>query len=209
MAEQELPSKKDVGRALLLRGSVFVHMDPRREEVEVPPWLKDQPQLVLQVGLDMPVPIPDLRIDDKGVFGTLSFNRAPFTCRVPWKHVFALVGEDGRGMVWPEDLPDEIAHEVDREFGRHDPELSNQDSQETPTPRSPLASPHVANPAAAPLEAPQPTPGGALQVFEGEGQQAPSDKPSSDHPDEHTAPLMRKPTTPKGKALPPYLRVVK
>ncbi|MFW6050478.1 MAG: hypothetical protein ACODAU_04850 [Myxococcota bacterium] len=112
-----LPAKKDVARGLLLRGTVFVHLDPRGEDVMVPPWFKGQAQLVLQLGLDMPIPIPDLRVDDEGVFGTLSFNRAPFTCSVPWEVVFALVGEDGRGMVWPESMPAEIRAEVEREAG--------------------------------------------------------------------------------------------
>ena len=109
------PPKKDVASALLLRGSVFVHLDPRVEGVCVPNWLRQQPQLVLQIGLDMPIPIPDLRVDGDGVYGTLSFQQRPFACSVQWKAVFALVGEDGRGMVWPEDLPAEIAAEVERE----------------------------------------------------------------------------------------------
>ena len=113
-----MPPKKDVARALLLRGSVFVHLDPRIGGMIVPQWLRNQPQLVLQIGLDMPIPIPDLRVDDEGVYGTLSFQRAPFTCRIPWRGVFALVGEDGRGMVWPEDLPEEIAAEVEREVAK-------------------------------------------------------------------------------------------
>jgi stringent starvation protein B len=113
-----MPPKKDVARALLLRGSVFVHLDPRIAGMVVPQWLRSQPQLVLQIGLDMPIPIPDLRVDDDGVYGTLSFQRSPFTCKVPWSGIFALVGEDGRGMVWPEDLPAEIAAEVDREVSK-------------------------------------------------------------------------------------------
>lgn len=95
-----------------------MYLDPRADEVLVPPWLAKQPQLVLQVGLDLPVPIPDLRVDDEGVYGTLSFNRAPFTCSVPWSAVFALVGDDGMGMVWHEDLPDEIAAEVEAGLSR-------------------------------------------------------------------------------------------
>ncbi|MEM9188975.1 MAG: hypothetical protein AAGF12_07350 [Myxococcota bacterium] len=88
-------------------------------EVSVPRWLKNQPQLVLQIGLDMPIPIPDLRLDDDGLHGTLSFRQSPFTCEVGWDAVFALVGEDGRGMIWPEALPTEIAREVERESMRH------------------------------------------------------------------------------------------
>ncbi|MGD8860889.1 MAG: ClpXP protease specificity-enhancing factor SspB [Myxococcales bacterium] len=116
---RRLPNKKDVARALLLKGSLFVHLDPRAEGVVVPPWLKNQPQLVLQVGLDLAVPIPDLRVDDGGVYGTLSFSRQPFTCVVPWDAVFAAVGDDGRGMVWPDSMPKEIAAEVEREARRN------------------------------------------------------------------------------------------
>jgi len=107
-----LPAKKDVARALLLRGSVFIHLDPRTDQVVVPERLRRQPQVVLQVGLDMPVPIPDLRVDDAGVYGTLSFKGVPFTCFVPWEGVFALVGEDAKGMVWPAEVPAEIAAEM-------------------------------------------------------------------------------------------------
>jgi stringent starvation protein B len=113
-----LPAKKDVARALLLRGSVFVHLDPRQPGVVVPTRLRLQAQVVLQVGLDMPVPIPDLRIDEEGVYGTLSFKGVPFTCFVPWAAVFALVGDDAKGMVWPTEMPAEIAAEVDREGRR-------------------------------------------------------------------------------------------
>ena len=109
-----LPPKRDVARAFLLRGSVFVHLDPRREGVSVPKHLADQPQVVLQVGLDLPVPILDLRVDDEGVFGTLSFARSPFHCIVPWSAVFALVGDDGKGLVWPTEMPPEIAAEVEQ-----------------------------------------------------------------------------------------------
>jgi stringent starvation protein B len=109
---QPLPPKKEVGLALLERSSVYVHLDPRQEAVVVPAWFKKQPQLVLQVGMNMPVPIPDLRFDDDGMSCTLSFNRAPFFCVVPWASVFAMVGEDGRGMVWPDDVPAEVAKQA-------------------------------------------------------------------------------------------------
>jgi len=104
-----LPPKKEVALALLERSSVHVHLDPRAEGVAVPAWFKKQPQLVLQIGLNMAVPIPDLRLDDEGMTCTLSFSRQPFFCVVPWHCVFAMVGDDGRGMVWPDDVPPEIA----------------------------------------------------------------------------------------------------
>jgi hypothetical protein len=118
MSDGPLPLKRDVAKMLLRKGSLFVHLDPRASDVFVPPWLRHQAQLVLQVGFDMPIPIPDLRVDEDGVFGTLSFSRNPFTCAVPWHAVFALVGDEGRGMVWPESMPPEIAAEVEREAMR-------------------------------------------------------------------------------------------
>jgi stringent starvation protein B len=103
-----LPSKKEVVLALLERSSVFIHLDPRRDQVVVPPWFKKQARLVLQVGLNMVIPIRDLNVDDECVSCTLSFNRSPYFCWIPWHAVFALVGEDQRGMVWPDDVPPEL-----------------------------------------------------------------------------------------------------
>jgi stringent starvation protein B len=108
MQPTRLPRKKDVALSLLEQSTVFVHLDPRGEKVRVPPWFKRQPQLVLQIGLNMAVPIPDLQVDDEGLSCSLSFNRAPHFCVVPWASVFALVGENGRGMVWPDDVPPEV-----------------------------------------------------------------------------------------------------
>lgn len=105
----EPPPKKEIMLALLERSSVFIHLDPRKEEVRVPPWFKNQPQLVLQVGLNMAVRIPDLDVGDDAVSCTLSFNRSPVFCYMPWTSVFALVADDGKGMIWPNDIPKEVA----------------------------------------------------------------------------------------------------
>jgi stringent starvation protein B len=103
-----LPPKKEVALLLLKGPSVYVHLDPRKKGVVVPRGFAGQSQLVLQVGLDMAIPIPDLEVTDDGLSCTLSFARTPVWCSVPWTAVYALVGEDGRGMVWPEDVPPEV-----------------------------------------------------------------------------------------------------
>jgi stringent starvation protein B len=107
-----LPPKKEVALALLERSNVDVYLDPRAKGVVVPPQFRKEPRLILKIGLNMPVPIPDLRLDDESMSCTLSFNRSPFYCVVPWSSVFAMVGEDGRGMVWPDDVPQELAVKV-------------------------------------------------------------------------------------------------
>ena len=112
---QPLPPKKEVALALLERSNdrgIYVHLDPRRPGVSVPPWFKKQPQLVLQIGLNMAIPIPDLRLDDDGMRCTLSFSGSPFYCVVPWTVVFAIVGDDARGMVWPDDVPVEVSRQA-------------------------------------------------------------------------------------------------
>ena len=104
-----LPPKKDVALALLEQATVLVHLDPRGEQVQVPAWFKRQPQLVLQIGLNMPKPIPDLNVDEHGISCTLSFSNSPHFCVLPWASVYALIGASGRGMVWPDDVPKEVA----------------------------------------------------------------------------------------------------
>jgi len=104
-----LPPKKDVALALLEQASMYIHLDPRADSVKVPVGFKNQPQLVLQVGLNMAVAIPDLHVDEHGLSCTLSFSRTPFYCVIPWPAVFALVGENGQAMVWAEDVPAEVA----------------------------------------------------------------------------------------------------
>lgn len=118
---RNLPSKKDVVLALLQGPSVFVHLDPRKKGVVVPANFRKQPQLVLQVGLNMAVQIPDLRVDDDGVSCTLSFSRSPFWCSLPWSAIYALVSEDGPGMVWPEDVPPEVAAQMQAAVTRQKP----------------------------------------------------------------------------------------
>jgi hypothetical protein len=191
-----LPGKKDVASALLLKGSVFVHLDPRGADVIVPAWLKRQPQLVLQVGLDMSVPIPDLRMDELGVFGTLSFNRSAFTCALPWDAVFALVGDDGRGMVWPNSMPKEIAAEVEREAHRTRAAFTEQGAiEDISQPKrkrravqSDLPAKHLAAPDAKRSGLGLPS----LQVIGGQGDRA-----------GHSARRSER------RAIPPYLRLVK
>jgi stringent starvation protein B len=103
-----LPRKQAVALDLLERTSVFVHLDPRRPGVVVPPGFLKQPQLVLQIGLNMAIAIPDLDVGDEGITCTLSFNKRPQFCRLPWSSIYALIGEQGGGMVWPEDVPPEV-----------------------------------------------------------------------------------------------------
>lgn len=104
----EPPPKKEQFQKLLERGNVFVHLDPRVDGVVVPSWHAQKPQLVLHLGLNFAVPIPDLTVDERGIRCTLSFNRSPFFCDLPWKAIYAMVAEDGQVTLWPTELPPEL-----------------------------------------------------------------------------------------------------
>lgn len=106
------PPKRDVMLALLQHtDSVFVNFDPRRDGVVVPAHLKRQPRVVLQYGLNMRIPIPDLDVGEDGIGATLSFEGRPTWTFVPWAAVFAIISQDQKGMLWESDLPREIEAE--------------------------------------------------------------------------------------------------
>ena len=87
--------------------SVYVKFDARREGVVLPPHLKRDAGLVLQYGLNMRIPIPDLDIGESGIGATLSFNRTPVWTFVPWSAVFAIVSEGG-ARLWEADAPPDL-----------------------------------------------------------------------------------------------------
>jgi len=210
-----LPPKKDVALALLQGPSLFIHLDPRKTEVVVPAYFKKQPQLVLQVGMNMAIPIPDLKVDDEGVSCTLSFNRRPFWCRLPWTAIYALVGEDMKGMIWPDEVPSEVAAQRD---GKSPQQAGAPGARGRPArePRKKLASVKSA-------------PSESDKVADGNGDGDEAQPPADEAPEKPAeletvatrvgrapppnAPVGPDPKRESGKSgkreLPPYLRVVK
>lgn len=191
-----LPAKKDVVLALLEGTDVFVHLDPRTEGVRVPAWFKRQPQLVLQVGLNMPVPIPDLEVDDEAVSCTLSFNRSPFFCFVPWAAIYALVGADGRAMVWPDDVPPEVAAQAASAGAREG------DGRRLRAVSDPDDAPEA-------TEAPERSAPEHSQARASVAPETSADGNAATDSDDVPAPEAAPRGKAGGKKLPPYLRVVK
>jgi stringent starvation protein B len=109
MSSTERPSKRHAFLALLREGWTSLHLDARRPGVVVPANLKREPHLVLQYGHDLPIPIPDLEIDDYGVRATLSFSRTAHVTVVPWSAVYVVACDDGRGVLYTEDVPNDVA----------------------------------------------------------------------------------------------------
>ncbi|MGC4087563.1 MAG: ClpXP protease specificity-enhancing factor SspB [Polyangiaceae bacterium] len=217
-----LPPKKDVANALLEQSTLFIHLDPRSEQVKVPLWFKKQPQLVLQVGHNMAVRIPDLDVGDEALSCTLSFNRSPHFCWIPWAAVFALVGENGRGMVWPDDVPKEVAAQAAQQQRKEAaPKLHAVPSEKAREPEPAAADAATAD---APAEDAKPKKKRKPKAKKAEGEKeakakpgraATRPEPARPRPEPAVASAGQQESPPASESpksrreLPPYLRVIK
>jgi stringent starvation protein B len=109
MDESERPSKRDAFVALLRAGWASLHLDARYPGVVVPAPFSSQAHLVLQYGRNMPIPITDLEVTEAGVSATLSFARVPHRTYVPWSAVYAVSCTNGCGVLYHEDVPEDVA----------------------------------------------------------------------------------------------------
>jgi len=217
MPNEALPNKREVMLALLAETSVFVHLDPRSPAVRVPPWFKNQPQLVLQIGLNMAVAIPDLDVNERGIDCTLSFSRRPFPCSIPWSAVFGLVGDNGPGLVWPDDVPAEVAAQVQAQTNAQKAQPPGKKTPVREAPRGRLraigysapTAEHSAPPPEQELAAPA-----AVEPAEAAPQEKCEENGAEQQTQEAKKPQPARKPGQAGKAgskreLPPYLRVVK
>lgn len=94
----------------LARGPVFMYIDARREGVIVPAHLRGQYAVPIMIGHGLRPPIEDLEIDERGIYGTLSFGGFGFySCAFPWAAIFAIrTGAAGEVAAWIADVPPEL-----------------------------------------------------------------------------------------------------
>ena len=121
MNPDERPTKQDAFNAFFGEGLVSIHLDARREGVDVPDEFAVNRHLVLQYGQNMPIPIPDLKVNDEGITATLSFRRIPHRTFVPWSAVYIVACNDGRGILYYEDVPEDVsfvARPIDSKTGQ-------------------------------------------------------------------------------------------
>jgi len=122
MSNPERPPKPQAFLALLKEGWTSLHLDARRPGVIVPEGFRGEAHLVLQYGHDLPIPIPDLDVDEYGVRATLSFSRLPQLTMIPWSAVYAVVSTDGRGVLYEEDVPGDVSVMATSETAEAPPE---------------------------------------------------------------------------------------
>ena len=101
------PQKFAVFSRFIAKGKVMVTLDARRTGVNVPSHLANEPQLNLDFSERFG--LSDFMYDERGVRASLSFNRQPFFCDVPWSSVYALFSHvDNERLTWARALPQEI-----------------------------------------------------------------------------------------------------
>lgn len=103
---QDCAAKRAIVTEFLRQGElVRVFVNPQLRGVRLPEHLYQQ-GAILQIGHNLPIPILDLSVTEDGFTATLSFNRKPYLCVIPWKAVFAVscTGSE-RGVLWPQDIP--------------------------------------------------------------------------------------------------------
>ncbi|MBL90577.1 MAG: hypothetical protein CMH56_02030 [Myxococcales bacterium] len=104
--------KLEVFRQLVEQGMVMVVMDTRREGVQVPPRFADDFQL--RLNFSHKFYIDDFEYDEYGVRASLSFNKVPYYCDIPWQAIYALNSQAvEQGVMWPDDVPTELQDMVD------------------------------------------------------------------------------------------------
>lgn len=100
------------------KGKVMVTLDARRPGVSVPSRFADDPQLNLDFSLRFG--LADFAWDPRGVRASLSFQRQPFFCDVPWSAVYALYSHvDNERLTWAGSLPREILDQLPEASREH------------------------------------------------------------------------------------------
>ena len=89
----------------------FLRRRVRQEGVDVPSGFRTDASLVLRFGYGLSPPIADMTLEADQLIGTLTFRGVPHRCVIPWSSVYAIVADDRRALVWPEDVPAEVAHQ--------------------------------------------------------------------------------------------------
>lgn len=91
----------------LEQGIVMLHIDSRRDEVDVPGHLLGDRRLLLNIAWGFN--LPELTVDDDGVYAVLSFGGVNHGCRLPWSAIYAMTLPEANqsGVLWPASMPEE------------------------------------------------------------------------------------------------------
>ncbi len=105
--EPPIPSKPNFLEQMLADCPlVDVHFQTGFPGVVIPAHAANGPVQMLQYGLDLNVPIPDLDLRRDGVSATMLFRDGGFLTYIPWGAIFAIFAAGSQdGYVWSQDEP--------------------------------------------------------------------------------------------------------
>lgn len=98
--------KRKAFEDLLQIGRIYVTINTRIKGVRIPSEHQGKSALTIVFGLDMPTPLKDMEVTEDGIEVTLSFERQPHHCCIPWDSVWYMVpvGEQ-EGLLFEQSLP--------------------------------------------------------------------------------------------------------
>ncbi len=117
---------------------VLLHIDARREGVDVPAGFKNNHSLTLKVSGFFQGPTT---WNDEGVIALLKFSGEYYRCVIPWSSIWGMTSSANEQRIWPEDLPSEVVRDLTltklREISSRLLGFKKEKEKETEKPESP------------------------------------------------------------------------
>jgi len=105
----EYPEKQTIIEQWFANDHVLIHLDARRDGVDVPKHLRDNHSLTLKVSHLFQGPTS---WNDVHLMALLKFNGDYYRCVVPWTAVWGMTSSENEQRIWPEDLPTEVVRDL-------------------------------------------------------------------------------------------------
>jgi hypothetical protein len=90
---------------------VLVHLDARKQSVQVPAHIADNPALTLKLSYLFQGKTTH---DDQAISVYLKFSGDYHHCVVPWDAVWGMTASDQKSRIWTEDVPREVVVQLAR-----------------------------------------------------------------------------------------------
>ncbi len=88
---------------------VLLHLDARREGVDVPVAFRTNHSLTLKVSGLFQGPTT---WNDQSIVALLKFNGEYYRCVIPWNAIWGMTSSQSEQKIWPEDLPTEVVRDL-------------------------------------------------------------------------------------------------
>lgn len=89
----------------------LLHIDSRKEGVQVPAQHRDNPSLTLKVSYLFR---GETLHDETGITSYLKFSGEYTQCVLPWEAIWGITSSEGDTRLWPQDMPKELVAQAAR-----------------------------------------------------------------------------------------------